>query len=201
MSRYLVTGTDTDVGKTCVVAALAKKLKSSGEDPLIVKIVQTGYEHDAQRAGTLANCRYLELARFAKPADPWSAALAENKPPLRAEDLAQKLTALPGPLIAEGAGGLSVPLNAEQTFAHVAVLAGLPIVLTIGLRLGCLNHALLTLALCENMHIPVAGAVLVERWGPVAPEYHADIERTLQGKVEILWRLPFEPHVSARDSF
>lgn len=194
--RYFVTGTDTDVGKTRVTAALATALRIAGEDPIVVKLVQTGLdpaaEGDARRAGTLAKCRHVELARFRKAADPWSAALADGVPRVHAEDLARALDGMPGAIVAEGAGGLAVPLNRVQNFGTVASIAGLRVVLAVGLRLGCMNHALLTLALCEQLRLPLAGAVLVERWGATEPSYVDDVRRTLQGKLEILGILPFD---------
>lgn len=196
MHRYLVTGTDTDVGKTRVSAALALALRRSGHAPIVVKLVQTGARPgepaDSERAGALSGCKFLELARFAKPADPWSAALADGTPAVRAEDLQRVLAGLGGPLVAEGAGGLAVPLNATQTMASLAQLAGLPIVLVVGLRLGCINHALLTLALCEQLRLPVAGGILVDRWERSADSYVADVSRALQGKLNLLGIVPFE---------
>jgi dethiobiotin synthetase len=196
LRRYLVTGTDTDVGKTRVAATLALALQNAGQAPTFVKLVQTGMEPgdsgDAARVSVLAGCSWLELARFTKAADPWSAALADGSPVVRAEDLARALNAVEGALVAEGAGGLAVPLNRLENFASVAKLAQLPIVLAIGLRLGCMNHALLTISLCEQLDLKLAGAVLVDRWEASEPSYVADVRRALQGKVEILGILPFE---------
>lgn len=201
MQRYLVTGTDTDVGKTRVTAALATALRIAGENPTIAKLVQTGLDPgvpgDAVRAGTLAQSRYVELARFRKPADPWSAALAEGMPTVRAEDLAGALNGIPGSVVAEGAGGLAVPLNRLQNFGTVALCAKLRVVLVIGLRLGCMNHALLTLALCDQLRVPVAGGVLVDRWEKTDPSYAADVARSLQGKLDILGIVPFDPDEAA----
>jgi dethiobiotin synthetase len=195
MHRYLVTGTDTDVGKTRVTATLARALRLAGESPVIVKLVQTGLQRgvpgDAVRAGTLAETRFVEFARFDKASDPWSAALAQNVAAVRAHELAEALDSIPGAVVAEGAGGLMVPLNANEHFGHVADRADLAVVLTIGLRLGCLNHALLTLNLCEQFGLKVAGAVLVERWRRTEPGYALEVERALQGKLEILGILPF----------
>src|SRR5579884_4287787 len=197
MHRYLVTGTDTDVDKTRVTAALAAALRISGEDPTIVKLVQTGLvpgtPGDAARAGGLAQTRHVELARFRKPADPWSAALAEGMPTVHAEDLSRIIDGISGAVVAEGAGGLAVPLNRAQNFATVAVIAKLQIVLVVGLRLGCMNHALLTLALCDQLKLAVAGCVLVDRWEKSDPSYAADVTRALQGKVNILGIVPFDP--------
>ncbi|MDQ2679837.1 MAG: dethiobiotin synthase [Candidatus Eremiobacteraeota bacterium] len=196
MHRYLVTGTDTDVGKTRVTAALAKSLKYRSLEPTIVKLVQTGLksgdESDAARAGRLAGCRSLELARFDKGSDPWSAAVAMGAPSVQAEDLQQILSSMTGAVVCEGAGGLAVPLNRRQNFGTIARLANLRIVLAIGLRLGCMNHALLTMVLCDLLQLQVAGAVLVERFGPTEKSYQDDIARTLQGKLDILGILRFE---------
>jgi dethiobiotin synthase len=199
--RYLVTGTDTDVGKTRVSAALAAALRVAGENPTIVKLVQTGVNAgvpgDAALAGKLAHVRHVELARFQKPADPWSAALAEGMPTVHAEDLTRVIDGISGAVVAEGAGGLAVPLNRAQNFGTVAVLAKLQIILVVGLRLGCMNHALLTLALCDQLQLRVAGCVLVDRWQKSEPSYADDVRRTLQGKIEILGILPFEPNEAA----
>ena len=196
MHRYFVTGTDTDVGKTRVTAALALALRLRGLQPKVVKLVQTGVRDDepgdAQNAGTLSGCTALELARFFKAADPWSAALADGLPPVHAEDLARVLDGIEGPLVAEGAGGVAVPLNRTQTFADVAAASGLEAVVAIGLRLGCINHALLTASLLEQRGIRIAGAVFCERWEPAAEDYREDVRRGLQGKLSVLGIIPFD---------
>jgi dethiobiotin synthase len=201
VQRYLVTGTDTDVGKTRVTAALATALQIAGREPTIVKLVQTGVAPgtpgDAAVAGKLAGCRHVELARFRKPADPWSAALAEGMPAVHAEDLARVIDGIPGTVVAEGAGGLAVPLNRLQHFGTVAMMAKLDVILAVGLRLGCMNHALLTLALCDQLQLRLAGCVLVDRWEKSEPSYVADVRRALQGKIEILGILPFDPDEAA----
>ena len=195
MHRYFITGTDTDVGKTRVTAGLALALRRAGANPTIVKLVQTGLVDgepgDAAHAGTLANVPAFEFARFKKPADPWSAALAASAPAPEADMLAARLAEIPGSVVAEGAGGIMVPLNAREHFGHVAARGGLATILVVGLRLGCINHALLTAALCEQLRLPVAGAVLVERWEPVEEHYRSDVVRALQGKLKIFGIVPF----------
>ncbi|HTX58483.1 MAG TPA: dethiobiotin synthase [Verrucomicrobiae bacterium] len=195
MHRYFVTGTDTDVGKTRVAAALALALRLAGHAPTVVKLVQTGLPHgepgDAARAGALAGTPFLEAVRFAAAADPWSAALAEHRPPVRALELADFVRSRRGPLVAEGSGGIMVPLGPGEHLGHAVALACLPTIVAVGLRLGCLNHALLTAELCERLGIPLAGAVLVERWGAVEPAYRDDVARALQGKLRILGMMPF----------
>lgn len=195
MHRYFVTGTDTDVGKTRTTATLARALREAGSAPTIVKLVQTGLkpgvEGDAARAGKLAGVRFLELARFEKPADPWSAARAQNAEEVHAYELVDTLDGIAGAVVAEGAGGLMVPLNPREHFGHVAARAKLRVIVAVGLRSGCLNHALLTHNLCEQFGLEIAGAVLVERWGPTDAGYRADVAQTLQGKLQILGILPF----------
>ena len=195
MQRYFVTGTDTDVGKTRATAALALALRLAGKAPTIVKLVQTGLAPgvpgDAAHAGTLAGVPHVELARFFKAADPWSAAQAEGKSEVRAYELVDALASIQGPVVAEGAGGIMVPLNPHEHFGHVAAQAKLQAIVAVGLRLGCLNHALLTANLCDQLGIPIAGAVLVERWAPADASYRAEVARALQGKLRILGILPF----------
>jgi dethiobiotin synthetase len=194
--RYFVTGTDTDVGKTRVAAALALALRRSGEAPTVVKVVQTGVapgaEGDAARAGALAGVPHVELERFEKAADPWSAARAAGAE-LHARDLAARIDALDGPLVVEGSGGILVPLNAIDDLRDVVRMADLSVVIAVGLRLGCINHTLLTLAACSEPGIAVAGLMLVERWGPTGAEYRDDVTRALQENAPIIGTLPFAP--------
>jgi dethiobiotin synthase len=201
MHRYFVTGTDTDVGKTRVTAALALAMKNAGMSPTIVKLVQTGlqpgFPGDAARAGKLAGVRFVELARFEKPADPWSAALAYGLPEVHARELADAVAHIKEGLIAEGAGGLMVPLNAREHFGHVAALGKFQTVIVVGLRLGCLNHALLTINQAQQGGLPLAGAVLVERWGPTEQHYRDDVIRSLQGKIDVLGILPYGENEAA----
>lgn len=192
-----MTGTDTDVGKTRAVAALARALRLAGAAPTIVKLVQTGLSPgeagDAQTAAVLAGCPATEFARFAAALDPWSAALAAGRAPLGVDMLAAALDTMASPLVAETAGGLAVPLGPGTDFAALAQRVGFRIVLVVGLRLGCINHALLTVAYCEQHALRLAGAVLVERWGPTTAAYRADVERALTGRVPLLGVVPFDP--------
>jgi dethiobiotin synthetase len=198
---YFVTGTDTDVGKTVVTAALARALREGGARVTTIKVVQTGAGAmeggDAARAGRLAGCKGTELVRFAAPADPWAAALAEGARPPRVADLVARIAAVPGAIVVEGSGGIAVPLNASETFVDLAEAVGLPVVVAVGLRLGCINHAALTVEACERRGIRVAGCVLVERWQAVAGTYRRDVARALQDKTHIFGILPFASEADA----
>ncbi len=183
--RYFVTGTDTGVGKTRVTAALAATMRARAA-VTIVKLVQTGVDAtepgDAEFAGALAGVPSRELHRFRLAADPWNAAIAEGRTPLAAAALANELDAIAGDLVLEGAGGIAVPLSATESLADVALRADATAIVVVGLRLGCINHALLTLEHLARRTVPVTCVVLTEPWEPVAPGYRFQVERTLTAK-------------------
>ncbi len=200
--RIFVTGTDTGVGKTRATATIARALVTLGRSPCVLKAVQTGLPPDvpgdAAEAGALAGVEASELVRFPRPADPYSAALAAGASPLGAGELARLVDGIAGDLVVEGAGGLLVPLNADETFADFATAARLDVVLVVGLRLGCMNHALLTLEAAARRSLPVLGAILVACDAAPEAAYLADVERVLQGKAKIFGILPHEsPSASA----
>ena len=205
MHRYLITGTDTDVGKTRLAASLAIALRNHGLEPTIVKLVQTGAAEgalgDAQRAGELTGLRHLELARFWKAADPWSAALAEGMPPVHAEDLKLVLDRIDSPIVVVGSGGIAVPLNRTQSFADVAQLAHLRAIIAVGLRMGCISHALLTVAGLQEHEVPIAGAVLIERWNPTEDHFRDDVVRAIGERARIfgVMRHEVDERVSLED--
>lgn len=194
--RLFVTGTDTDVGKTRVTAALAAAYVARGERPTIVKAVQTGLAPgvpgDAHEAAELAGCAALELARFRLASDPWSAALAEGAAPLDAATLAARIERVDGRAIVEGAGGAAVPINGDETLTTVAARASCTAIVAVGLRLGCISHTLLTLAYLSAHGVPVRGVVLVERWGAADPGERARIERGIERHAPILGLIEYD---------
>jgi dethiobiotin synthetase len=189
-----VTGTDTDVGKTRLCLSIARDRRLAGGMPTIVKLVQTGVgpnePGDAQVAGELAGCPALEFVRYPLPADPWTAALDAGEAPLEAAALAERLRAVPGDVVVEGSGGAAVPLNARESLSDVAALAGLDAIVAVGLRLGCISHALLTAEYLRRRGIHVLGAALVERWEPVGPVYREQVRAALAPSLSILAVLP-----------
>lgn len=210
LPRIYITGTDTDVGKTRVTAALALALRRSlllSTPVTIVKAVQTGCGPldlgDATKAAALANaqldpgsgaqvfCR--ELRRFRKPSDGYSAALAEDRAALTSTELAEKLQSIDGAIVVEGSGGAAVPINEHETISHAAVRAGLSAIVVVGLRLGCINHALLTARYLADLGCPTLGAVLVDRWERSEPSYREDVTRALSHVLEIISFVPYDP--------
>lgn len=153
-----VTGTDTEVGKTRISAGLLhwfaqEGLRSAGFKPVAAgcSVIDGARVNEDVRA--LRDAGSLPLrddevgpCQFAEPCAPHIAAALEG----RAIDLAAlvaaaaALRARADALVVEGVGGFRVPLAADGDSADLAVRLGLPVLLVVGLRLGCINHALLT---------------------------------------------------------
>ena len=172
--RFFVTGTDTGVGKTLVAAALLLNARAHGLRALGLKPVAAGCHLAFDR---LVNDDALLLAELSDGAPDYDlvnpVALAPAIAPhlaaagaglhLRAADLIRHVQAAEGrgvdALVVEGAGGWLVPLNATETMADLAAGLGYPVVLVVGMRLGCLNHALLSCAAIRAAGLPLAGWV------------------------------------------
>jgi dethiobiotin synthetase len=157
LEGVFVTGTDTGVGKTRVACALVAKaaagLRVAGLKPISAGLEPTpeGPRHpDAlalMRASPVA-LRYEQVNPFAlgEAVAPHLAAAAEGRTLERAAVAAAVRAAAAGldAVVVEGVGGFVVPLGPDWDTADLAQDLGLPVVLVVGLRLGCLNHALLT---------------------------------------------------------
>lgn len=172
--RYFVAGTDTGVGKTLVTAALLLNARAFGHRAVAVKPVSAGgtledgqvvnddvrllREHASE---TLAVDR-LNPAALPLPIAPHIAAAREGLA-LHAAPLADAVRAVAADghevLLVEGAGGWLVPLNDTETMADLAAALGYPVVLVVGMRLGCLNHALLTARAIRAAGLDLAGWV------------------------------------------
>ena len=181
--RIVVTGTDTDIGKTVFCAGLTRLL-----DGVYWKPVQAGLDGETD-TDTVRRLSELDQSRFLTEA--WRLKLAAS-PHLAAEregiDLdpgSLSLPALDRPLIIEGAGGLMVPLTRHELYIDVFARWKAPVVLCARTRLGTLNHTLLSLEALERRAIPILGIALIG-------DLHADNARTLAeiGGVPVLGRLP-----------
>jgi len=199
MRGYFITGTDTDVGKTRVTAAVASALRARGLRVCVVKPVQTGVladgEGDAARAARLARVPAYEFVRFRAAADPWSAALSAGVEPPSAGELAARIARCCSVPVVEGAGGIAVPLNASESLGDLAASAMLATILVVGLRLGCLSHALLSFDYLRGHSVELAGVVLVDRWPSIPAgggDYVRDVERTLAPHATILGHMPYD---------
>lgn len=168
-----VTGTDTGVGKTLVSAALLHTLarhhaRVVGMKPVAAGLVQQGdawVAEDAlalRAASTVAVPPVLDNpVMLPEPLSPHLSAARAGRRVGVAELVAahRGLRSLADVVLVEGSGGWRVPLNEDETLADLAVALALPVVLVVGLRLGCLNHALLTAEAIRADGLHLAGWV------------------------------------------
>ncbi len=170
---FFITGTDTDVGKTLVATAILRQMVAQGKRVVAMKPVAAGavqttaglLNEDVAQLRAAANVDVpLALMNpyvYAEPIAPHLAAARQaDEIDLACIDAAYKnLCARAERIVVEGAGGFCVPLNARETMADLAQLLALPLVLVVGMRLGCLNHALLTVEAIQARGLHIAGWV------------------------------------------
>lgn len=168
MSGVFVTGTDTGVGKTRVAVALIHTLRAQGLRVAAMKPVSAGsgpgeLNEDVvalmQAANVKADVADVNPYAFAEPIAPHIAAQQAGVNIELSVIVAAftRLAATADVVVVEGAGGWRVPLTEHEDMADLAQRLGLPVVLVVGLRLGCLNHAVLTAESILGSHVPWAG--------------------------------------------
>lgn len=155
---YFITGTDTGVGKTLVTSALLHAFARQGNKVVGMKPVTAGREATPQGLSCEDVEQLQAQSNVAAPlnlANPYTLA-PSIAPHIAAERdgveidldvIVSSFTALwemSDVVLVEGVGGFMVPLNAAQDTADLAARLGLPVILVVGMRLGCINHALLT---------------------------------------------------------
>jgi dethiobiotin synthetase len=170
MSAYFVTGTDTGVGKTFVCCALLHFFSQQGLSTIGMKPVAAGLDADGRnedvmllsKASTvLAAPELVNPFAFKNPIAPHLAAAEEGKE-IRFAPIHNALNALrkqADVVIVEGVGGFRVPLGADGDSADLAQALELPVILVIGLRLGCINHALLAVEAIQTRGLTLSGWV------------------------------------------
>jgi dethiobiotin synthetase len=182
----VVTGTDTNVGKTVIAAALVAALSADYWKP-----VQAGLAGETDRdvvrrlSGAAAGRLIPEVYRLSTPASPHVAAERDG-----IEIDLDRLAELPSspngvPLVIEGAGGLMVPLTRRNLQIDLFARWRVPVVLVASTRLGTINHSLLSIEALRQRDIPLLGIAFVG-------DENADSERTIaeMGSVRRLGRLP-----------
>ncbi len=170
---YFVTGTDTGVGKTWVSLALMRQLQLQGLRVIGMKPVATGCERHEGRlinddarlllAHSSTELRYEDINPYAfePPIAPHLAA-AEAGEHIDLERIAaahERLLRYDATTVVEGLGGWLVPLDAEHTTADLALRLRLPVIIVVALRVGCLNHALLSVESIRGHGATLAGWV------------------------------------------
>ncbi len=170
---FFVTGTDTGVGKTRTTCALLHAAARLGYSTVGMKPVAAGFERRGDAwfsddvealvaaSSVKADRRLINPYALRNAIAPHIAAeqqgVALRIPPVRAafDDLAEQSDVV----MVEGIGGFVVPLDANHDMADLAVALGLPVILVVGMRLGCINHALLTVEAIRRRGLSLAGWV------------------------------------------
>jgi dethiobiotin synthetase len=164
--RCFVTGTDTGVGKTYVTALLTRALRGAGLDTVALKPICCGPRDDVD-----ALCAASEHELTPDETNPiWLEAPAAPLVAARRENTTIELAALDrwfegiqagrNSLLVEGVGGWAVPLAPGHTSADLAELLGLPVLVVVANKLGCLNHTLLTLESIRARGLRCEGLIL-----------------------------------------
>jgi len=209
---YFITGTDTDIGKTQIALGLLTLLADAGFSTTVMKPVSAG---GIKTNKGLRNEDAIELIKYAtvKPTyeqvNPFAfeAAIA---PHIAAENTQVKIdiktienqfnqiAETADFIIVEGAGGWNVPINQTETMADVAISLSLPVILVVGMKLGCLNHAILTVENMQHNAVNIAGWI-ANSITPDFVEQQANID-TLQSMLTIpfLGAIPYVNPVRPR---
>ncbi|OJW79048.1 dethiobiotin synthase [Thiobacillus sp. 65-1402] len=165
-----VAGTDTGVGKTRVAVALIHALRAAGLRVAAMKPVSAGSAPGGVNEDVAALLQAANVPADMRDVNPYAFEpaiaphLAAQQAGARIElgviaEAYARLAARADVVVVEGAGGWRVPLNEREDMADLAQRLALPVVLVVGLRLGCLNHALLTAESIAGRQVPWAGWV------------------------------------------
>ena len=169
-SAYFLTGTDTDIGKTFVASALLYRagnsgLRTAGLKPVAAGTRADGSNDDVESLKAASTVRLpAEIINpycFAPAIAPHIAA-AEAGVDIKFARIAETVKIARQAadfVVVEGAGGFCVPFNVDHNGADLAAQLGLPVILVVGMRLGCLNHALLTAEAIAARGLLIAGWV------------------------------------------
>jgi len=212
--NYFVTGTDTGAGKTLISCALLHGFAARGKRVIGMKPVAAGCNADGQNEDVLQLCAASNvqpgiLAASSDQINPYSF-MPAIAPHLAAQlaganidfaHIAESYLALAvraDVVIVEGAGGLLVPLNEQQDSADLVRELGLPVILVAGMRMGCLNHALLTAEAIAARGLTLSGWVanVIDADMILADENVAALQQRIAAP--LLGVVPYMPRADAR---
>ena len=204
-----VTGTDTNIGKTLISAALLHAYALQGKRVVGMKPVAAGCEAD----GSYSDVTALQAASNVRVEDAlmnpyrYPIAVAPHLAARKQGDTIElpvilrayaELSAQADVVVVEGAGGFILPLNERQDGGDLAAALALPVVLVVGLRLGCLNHALLTVHAIRARGLKLAGWVAncVEEQMTLRDENIATLQQRIGAP--LLGVVPYQAQPDAR---
>lgn len=190
-SRFFITGTDTNVGKTTVAALFCAAL-----DAFYWKPIQTGTREGSDRAtvirvaGIPRDRTLPETYRFSPPVSPH---LAAQRAGVRIELRKIKFPTIAAHenLIVEGAGGALVPINRTELMTDLMRHLALPVFLVSRTSLGTINHTLLSIAALRAAHLDLRGVIL-------SGKPNRDNRRAIEhyGEIEVMGAVPFLPKIN-----
>ncbi|ANI28546.1 dethiobiotin synthetase [Yersinia entomophaga] len=210
IKRWFVTGTDTDVGKTLASCALLQAANIQGYRTAGYKPVASGSEMTAEglrngdalalQASSNQPLSYQQVnpLTFLEPTSPHIVSAEEGRP-IDFSVLSRGLRELEQQadwVLVEGAGGWFTPLSEQLTFADWVIQEKLPVILVVGVKLGCINHALLTAQAIAFAGLPLAGWIAndVVPAGKRQEEYMASL--TTMIAAPLLGVIPHLPEVA-----
>jgi dethiobiotin synthetase len=207
--RLFVVGTDTAVGKTESACALLSLLAARGETPAPFKPYESGCRdlrrpHDALRLCEAARSddalSQVSLHRFRPPLAPGVAAAKLGQTPSFAQVLNAFRAFAPGrSLVAEGAGGLRVPLDEQRDMLDLVVSLRMPVLLVARAGLGTLNHTALSLDALRRRRVEVKAVLLVRSRPGVDPaEKDNPAWIAMRHHVRVLGPVPFVRSAASR---
>lgn len=183
MRGFIVTGTDTDVGKTVLAAGLTAHLGARYWKPVQAGLDgETDSETVARLASGCATTIHAEAYRLHTPCSPHEAARIDG---LTIDPARLALPSGEGPLIVEGAGGVLVPLADGLLSADMFARWDLPVILVARTQLGTINHSLLSLEALRSRGLTVAGVAFCGDANPASEAAIAGMGQTVH-----LGRLP-----------
>jgi len=182
MKTIVVTGTDTDVGKTVFAAALAAALGAHYWKPIQAGLADGTDAATAARLGVAPERILPEAYRLATPCSPHRAAELDG---IAIDPARLSLPRVAGPLVVEGAGGVLVPVTRDLLYADLFARWHEPVVLVARTALGTINHSLLAIEALRSRGVPLLGIAF-------NGDANEDSEATVAaiGRVRRLGRLP-----------
>ncbi|QZA79022.1 dethiobiotin synthase [Deefgea tanakiae] len=186
--RFFITGTDTDIGKTVASSQLIRGFSNCGHKTLGMKPIASGcmlsgdilvnsdVESHRLASNVEADIELINPYRFAPAVSPHLAARDANVeislPHLL--ECAQQLSQMADVLVIEGAGGWYAPISEQYTIADLATELAAPVIVVVGMRLGCLNHAQLTIDAISQRGLVIAGWI-ANRVDPAFKRYEDNL--------------------------
>ena len=173
MKSLFIAGTDTDVGKTCVTAALISMLKKTGKDVGFMKPFATGHKQNSEfKSSDVESLESISKTNdsdellnpyfFSIPASPFTAAkkLDIEINLSSVHSAYEKLLSIHDCLLVEGIGGVMTPIKNDYTVCNLIKDLGLGTIIVCDSKIGTVNHTLMTCKMCELYEIPVIGIVI-----------------------------------------